>query len=200
MDGDLHHRSNLVFKGPFVKPKCVWFLFCDEQWHPRLLVLIFGDYWRSAFWRWLNLQVMNKDCLLSGPVRPRNGCRSDQRVSSGQTSQPAVWPTNIDSRVTFNSAKSFGFGVLLTQKTRTDLRDLLNSSAGPKKLPSGSERASWFDPATNKKQRRTKLNPSTIADQLDCRWRIVQSQADVTCIRSAREYKAYKLSDLLDRL
>jgi hypothetical protein len=57
---------------------------------------------------------------------------------------------------------------LLTRKTRTGLRDLLNSSAGPKRLPSGSERASWFDPVTNKEGKRKKLNPSTIADRLDC--------------------------------
>lgn len=38
------------------------------------------------------------------------------------------------------------------ENTRTGLRDLLNSSAGPKLL-SGSERASWFDPATNKKKK-----------------------------------------------
>lgn len=54
-------------------------------------------------------------------------------------------------------------------KTRAGLRGLLNSSAGPKKLLSSSECASWFDPATNKKQRRTKLNPSTIADRMDRR-------------------------------
>jgi hypothetical protein len=53
--------------------------------------------------------------------------------------------------------------ILFMWKTRTGLRDLLNSSIGQKKLLSGFERASWFDPATNKRQRRTKL-----ADRLIC--------------------------------
>ncbi len=46
--------------------------------------------------------------------------------------------------------------LVLTWKTCTGLRDLLNSTARPKELPSDSEHASWFDPATNKIEKRTK--------------------------------------------
>ena len=45
------------------------------------------------------------------------------------------------------------------------LGDRFNSSAGPGKLPSGFERAKWFDPATNKTENNKELNPSTIADR-----------------------------------
>jgi hypothetical protein len=44
---------------------------------------------------------------------------------------------------------------VLIQKTRTGLGDLLSSSAGPKELPSGSERARWFDPTTDNIEKTT---------------------------------------------
>ena len=80
-----------------VKSKCVWFLFCDEQLANEIIGF---DIWRLLekwFWRWLDLQVMNKDCWLSGPVRPGSGCRSDRRALSGQTGQPTVWPADAVS-------------------------------------------------------------------------------------------------------
>ncbi len=69
-----------------VKSKCVWFLFCDEQ---STFEIIGFDIWRLLakwFWRWLDLQVMNRCCWRFGPVRLGKGCRSDRRASSGQTS------------------------------------------------------------------------------------------------------------------
>ncbi len=56
-----------------------------NNWHWRLLVLIFGIYLRSGFGDDWNLHVIDRDYSMLGPVRLGMGCRSDRRVSHGQT-------------------------------------------------------------------------------------------------------------------
>ena len=72
----------------YVKSKCVWFLFCDEQLAYEIIGFDILRLLAKWFWRWLVLQAMN---MLLGLVRPGCGCWLDRHVLSGQTGQPVVW-------------------------------------------------------------------------------------------------------------
>ena len=62
------------------KIKCVFdYYYVMNNWHWRLLVLIFGIYLRSGFGdNWIS-HVIYRILLDLGPVRPGCVCRSDRR-------------------------------------------------------------------------------------------------------------------------
>ena len=57
-----------------------------NNWALEIIGFVIWNLFTKWFWRWLDLQVNRRFVILCGLVRPGSVCRSDRRVSRGQTS------------------------------------------------------------------------------------------------------------------
>ena len=89
-----------------VKSKVLLFLlFCDEQLTLEIIGFVIWNLFAKWFWIWLDFTGDLQVQLFVGPVRPDMWCRSDRRVSRGQT--------GAARGLTCRLCVGFGFGLFV---------------------------------------------------------------------------------------